>query len=90
MATIKVTGPVREETKPKKDGSGNYTKRVQDVVIETSSCKITTELDVETGKEWPVGDYIADLEAQLKPGRFGLEIPRYLKLTPKLAAAKSA
>ncbi len=86
MAKIIILGEVISETKRKKDNSGDYEKRTQKASIETATCKITTELDVPPGKQYALGNYTADLEAQLKPGRFGLELPRYFDLVP--AAAK--
>lgn len=90
MAKITILAPAVEAVLNKRDGSGTYTKRTQEAVIETASTKVTLELDVEPGKQYPPGEYICDMEAQLKPGRFGLELPRFWKLTaPKLAAAKA-
>ena len=93
MAKVTIKAACISVTNNKKDGNGTYTKHTQEATIETASCKITTELDVpDPQKQYALGEYACDIEAQLKPGRFGLELPRYLKLTPVIAdaAAKRA
>jgi hypothetical protein len=90
MAKVTILAAPVELNLNKRDGSGTYTKRTQEAVIETSSTKVTLELDVEAGKSYPPGDYTCDMEAQLKPGRFGLELPRFWKLTPAKTAAALA
>jgi len=83
MAKVAILAAVESITNAKKDGSGNYTKHTQQASIETSSCRVTIDLDVpEPSKAYPLGNYTCDIEGQLKPGRFGLELPRYLKLVP--------
>ena len=81
MAKVQILAAVESVTNAKKDGSGNYTKHTQQASIETASCRVTVELDVpDPSKGYPLGAYSCDIEGQLKPGRFGLELPRYLKL----------
>lgn len=91
MAKVTILAACISSTLPKKDGQGTYTKHVQEAMIETRSCRVTIGLDVEDpSKQYALGDYTCDMEAQLKPGRFGLELPRYLKLVPAIAEAKQA
>jgi len=80
---VKIIAAVESFTGPKKDGSGNYTKHTQEAVLETSAARVTTPIDVQApDKAWALGDYTCDVEAQMKPGRFGFELPRFFKLVP--------
>ena len=67
-----------------RDGkNGEYTKHTQEATLETANLRMTTDLDIEsTSKAFAVGVYNCDVEAQLRPGKYGLELPRFLKLTP--------
>lgn len=86
MAKITVKGPAITETKNGK--KGEYTKTTQEATITTSSFMMTFEMDVDgPSKGYAPGDYTCDLEGQLKPGRYGPELPRFLKLTPIIADA---
>lgn len=78
---VTILTAVESITAPKKDGSGNYTKHTQEAVLETKTSRVTMPIDVPASdKAWPLGEYTCDVESQLKPGRFGYELPRYYKL----------
>lgn len=78
---VTILTPVRSETKMGK--KGEYTVHSQEATVETKQLRMTFDLDVESpGRAYAVGAYDADIESQLKPGRYGLELPRFLKLTP--------
>lgn len=79
---VSVLGPVTTQVKMGK--KGEYTVHSQEVTVETPQLRMTFDMDVETpAKGYQPGiAHTCDIESQLKPGRYGLELPRYLKLTP--------
>ena len=83
---IKVLGPVNTQVKMGK--KGEYTVHQQEVTAETNNgqLRMTYDLDVESpSKGYATGNYDCDIDSQLKPGRYGIELPRFLKLTPAKA-----
>jgi hypothetical protein len=80
---IKILTPAITQSLPKKDGSGSYTKTTSEAVYEAPNLKFATNHEFrDQASALAPGDYICDIESQLQPGRYGLELPRYLKLTP--------
>lgn len=90
MAKITIRAPLVSTTREKKDGSGEYTKHTHEATFETASMRINLDFEVRDPQQAlkPGVVYECDIENQLVPGRFGLELPRYLKVTP-LAGSKA-
>lgn len=89
MAKITIRSPLNSVTREKKDGSGEYTKHTHEATFETASMRINLDFEVRDAHSGlKEGDYLCDIENQLVPGRFGLELPRFLKVTP-VTPAKS-
>ena len=83
MAKITIRSPLNSITREKKDGSGEYTKHTHEATFETASMRINLDFEVrDPAARLKEGEYHCDIENQLIPGRFGLELPRYLKVTP--------
>jgi hypothetical protein len=86
---VKIIGPVISEEKVGKKGP--YTTHRQEAMFETSGFRMTAELDVESpSKGYVVGEtYEVDVEAQMKPGRYGVELPRFFKLSAAVPLRKA-
>jgi hypothetical protein len=84
MATITIHTALSSVTREKKDGSGEYTKHTHEATFETQRMRINLDFEVREPKDaLKPGIYDCDIENQLVPGRFGLELPRYLKVTAR-------
>lgn len=80
---VKILNEATTQSLPKKDGSGNYTKCTAEAIYDAPNLRFSTNHEYrDQAAALKPGNYNCDIEAQLQPGRFGLELPRYLKLTP--------
>jgi hypothetical protein len=80
---ITILTPATTQNLPKKDGQGTYSKTTSEAIYEAKNLRFSTNHEFrDLQSAVAPGTYDCDIEAQLQPGRYGLELPRFLKLTP--------